>query len=45
MIPKSFFMNPDPTNIQIWCLGDGASENNNTVIDHESTIEFFGHRP
>ena len=22
-IPKIFFMNPDPTNIQIGCLGDG----------------------
>ena len=20
-------------------------ENNNTLIDHKSTIEFFGHRP
>jgi len=25
MIPKVFFMNQDPTNIQIVCLGDGIN--------------------
>ena len=45
IIPKIFFMNSNPTKPLIRCLGDGASENNNTLIDHKSTIEFFRHRP
>ena len=35
-------MNQDPTKPQIRCLGDRASENNNTLIDHRITIGFLG---
>ena len=43
-IPKSFFMNFDPTKPLIRCLGDGASENNNTVPEQEKNKSIFKKR-
>ena len=37
----AFFHVQDTTKPPVRCLGDGASENNNTLIDHKSTIELL----
>ena len=37
-------MNLNPTKTQIRCLGDGASENNNTVPEQEKNKSIFKKR-
>ena len=38
-------MNLDPTKPLIKCLGDGISENNNTVIEQEMNKSIFSFGP